>query len=147
MAITAVSAFELCSKRRRSWMEGYRRLVPRELLAICIIIAVTVLFSIHYWDRHQNLSNALSQPPGDAILNENESMDYSDLFTNRIAKNYSLLQASSKSLIMIYIVGIEGTGHRFFDNLFSNLVEYHNEHYPTESLRYHHVDIKQGMYS
>ena len=56
-------------------------------------------------------------------------LNYNELYSNLIHKDYESLSKSSKKLKMIFIVGVEGVGHHFFRSLFDALKDIDSKHY------------------
>eukprot|EP01084_Bolivina_argentea_P073601 133552_1 len=126
---------------------GWKPCIPKELIAIWLIITFILFLIIHCMSQHpyqipQTISNI-------NMISQDEAIHFSSTFSHYIHKNYTLLQQSPKNLIFIYIIGIEGTGHHFLSHLFNNLVEYHRYkslNYTIEPHYYHQVcAVRHGL--
>ena len=98
---------------------------PKHIILILIIVLIATFSICQFITKidHSTIQESVTKDL--ALLKEvDRGLNISEIFSNYIHKNYSLLKKSPKNLIMIYLVGIEGTGNHFFGELFSNWISY-----------------------
>ena len=125
------------------WCGGWKPCVPKELLLIWAIVTILMFAIIHFMSQTPYII-----PTTLHTISQNQALNFSNIFSHYIPKNYTILQQSPKKLIMIYMIGIEGTGHHFFCELFRNFILYQQRktnHYQNGTHYYNQITIQNRM--